>query len=204
MCAHGTSIGETHLTNFNGLLYDFQASGDFLLAQAGSDFIVQTRQALTVTNPRWIKNATINKAVATQMGPTRVAVCLEPTRLIVNGKRNDLADGNTLPLASGVSVSRSGNVYVITRQGGETVRATLNNNNINSWIDVAVDLGHPPVAEVHGLLGNANGNTSEDGIATRNGTVLTEPVSFTDLYHSYADSWRVAAAELAALRGQEN
>ena len=85
-------------------------------------------------------------------------------------------------------------MYVITRQGGETVRATLNNNNINSWIDVAVDLGHPPVAEVHGLLGNANGNTSEDGIATRNGTVLTEPVSFTDLYHSYADSWRVAAA----------
>jgi subtilase family serine protease len=29
----GTSLGDTHLTTFNGLFYDFQASGDFVLAQ---------------------------------------------------------------------------------------------------------------------------------------------------------------------------
>ncbi len=43
-CAPATGIGDTHLTTFNGLLYDFQASGDFILADSGPDFIVQTRQ----------------------------------------------------------------------------------------------------------------------------------------------------------------
>jgi len=148
---------------------------------------VQTRQASGA--PRW-PNASVNKAVATQMDKTRVAVCLDPTRLVINGKPDDLADGKSLSLAGGIDVSRSGNVYVISGQGGETVQAELQ----NGWIDVSVGLGHQPQAKVHGLLGDASGSTADD-IATRNGTVLTQPVSFADLYHRYADSWRVAAAD---------
>lgn len=43
-CAGATTVGDTHLTTFGGLLYDFQATGDFLLADTGADFLVQTRQ----------------------------------------------------------------------------------------------------------------------------------------------------------------
>jgi len=186
-CQTGTSVGDTHLTTFDGLYYDFQASGDFVLAESDSGFVVQTRQASGA--PRW-PNASVNKAVATQMDKTRVAVCLDPTRLVINGKPDDLADGKSLSLAGGIDVSRSGNVYVISGQGGETVQAELQ----NGWIDVSVGLGHQPQAKVHGLLGDASGSTADD-IATRNGTVLTQPVSFADLYHRYADSWRVAAAD---------
>src|SRR5262249_46790438 len=35
------SLGDTHLMTFNGLFYDFQATGEFLLAQPAPDFIVQ-------------------------------------------------------------------------------------------------------------------------------------------------------------------
>jgi hypothetical protein len=87
LCARGTSIGDTHLTNFNGMLYDFQASGDFLLAETDSDFVVQTRQQSGA--PRW-PNASVNKAVAMKMGESRVALCLEPNRLVVNGMRRSL------------------------------------------------------------------------------------------------------------------
>ena len=45
-CADATSIGDTHLTTFDGLYYDFQASGEFLLAQDGPEFVVQTRQGV--------------------------------------------------------------------------------------------------------------------------------------------------------------
>jgi hypothetical protein len=192
-CADALSLGDTHLTTFDGLQYDFQASGDFVLAQAGPDFIVHTRQALAVTDPRWIKNATINKAVATQMGKTRVAIYIWPARLVIDGQPYNLADGKSLLLASGVQVSLKSDAYLITSPNGNSVQATVNNNNINSWINVTVGLSHAPQARVRGLLGNPDGNASE--LATASGTVLKAPLSFTDLYHTYADSWRVQPHE---------
>lgn len=181
-CADATSVGDTHLTTFDGLYYDFQASGDFVLAQDGSDFVVQTRQASGA--PTW-PNASVNKAVATQMGKTRVAIYIEPTRLVIDGAANDLADGKSILLPTGVQISRHGNLYVISSESGDRVRATLN----STWIDVNVGLGHAPLTEMRGLLGNPKGNA--EALETSDGVVLKEPVSFTDLYHTYADSWRV-------------
>ena len=149
-CADATSIGDTHLTTFDGLYYDFQASGEFLLAQDGPEFVVQTRQASGA--PTW-PNAAVNKAVAVRMGRTRVALYIEPTRLIVDGTANNLADGKTVLLPSGVQISRSGNLYVIWSESGNVVRATLN----STWIDVTVGLGHAPT-DSRGLLGNSRGN----------------------------------------------
>ena len=181
-CASAISIGDTHLTTFDGLYYDFQASGEFVLVENGSDFVVQTRQASGA--PTW-PNAAVNKAVATQMGKSRVAVYIEPTRMVIDGVANDLADGKTIPLATGVQISRQGNLYTISSADGNRVQATLN----STWIDLSVGLGHAPLTEARGLLGNPQGNAQE--LATSNGVVLREPVAFTDLYHTYADSWRV-------------
>jgi hypothetical protein len=187
-CVGGTSIGDTHLTNFNGLYYDFQASGVFLLAETDPDFVVQTRQASGA--PMW-PNASVNKAVAMQMGKNRVAVCIEPTRFVVDGKQKNLGDGASLALP-GVRVTRNGSTYVFMRPDGKNVRAELD----SAWINVSVNLGSKtPVAIVHGLLGNANGNTGEDDLAARDKTVLPQPVSFADLYQRYGDSWRVPPAE---------
>jgi hypothetical protein len=185
-CSGATGIGDTHLTTFNGLLYDFQASGDFVLAQAGPDFIVQTRQKSIA--PTW-PNASVNKAVATKIGSHRLALCLAPNRFFVNGNQNFLADGRSLLLSGGVQVTRRANVYFITGENGDSVRAELN----ATWINVAVGLGRSPQENVRGLLANAHGNVND--LAMRDGTVLTGPVSFDDLYHRYADSWRVLTNE---------
>jgi hypothetical protein len=178
------TAGEPHLQTFDGQLYDFQALGDFLLVEADPDFVVQTRQQRV----NWpIPNVTANKAVATKMGGTRVAVCLDPARLEIDGRLVDLADGKSLSLPSGVSVLRSGNVYLIKGPVGETVRAAITNDD---FINVDLDLGYARKKWVRGLLGNANGRTDDD-IATRDGRVISQPVSFADLYGPYADSWRV-------------
>ena len=188
MCANGTSIGDTHLTNVNNVLYDFQASGDFLLAETNPGFVVQTRQRSGA--PTW-PNATVNKAVAVRMGTTRAAFCLAPDRLIVDGKPVVLGDGKTLALPGGDSIAHNGDTYLFARKSGENVSAQI----ASAYINVTVGVGHPSVALVRGLLGNVNGNTGPKDLAARGRAVLHQPPSLADLYHGYGDSWRVEGTE---------
>ena len=189
--SNANSAGDTHMTTFNGLFYDFQAYGDFVEAEVDPDLVVQTRKVSSA--PTW-PNASVNRAVATRMGNTKVAICLAPpgmeveALLNIDGEPTNLGDGKSLSLSDGVDISRRGNIYVIADLGGDSVTAEVH----SSWINVAVGLGGPP-EKVHGLLANANENVNR--IAARDGTVLTMPFSFEDLYHRYADSWRVPANE---------
>jgi hypothetical protein len=167
------------------VLYDFQAAGDFVLAQTDKDFIVQARKVSGA--PRW-PNATVNKAVATRMGETRVAFCTAPSRLVVDGTATEVGEGETLSLPSGVDVLRIGNVYVVADQSGNAMRAEF----IDTYINASVGLGRWP-AKVRGILANVDGHVNK--IEARTGTVLTAPFAFADLYHEYADSWRVPKKE---------
>ena len=187
-CAAASTIGDTHLRTFNDLFYDFQAAGDFTLAEVVPGFTVQTRQVSGA--PTW-PNATVNKAVAARFSKTRVAICLAPpsgdqTPLVhIDGKLTPIEDGKTLQLPAGVAIRRQANVYQIAGEDGDSVRAEVN----STWINVAVGLGRWP-SSVHGLIANPNGNVNQ--IETREGVVLTNPFSFDDLYHRFADSWRVS------------
>jgi len=179
-CAAANGTGDPHMTTFKGLLYDFQAAGDFVLAETPPNFVVQTRQVSGA--PTW-PNASVNSAVGMRMGKTRVAVCL-PSRVEVNGRATAISPGSPLYLTTGVDVSRRGNVYLIRSPNGESVRAELH----DKWIDVSVGLGRRPF-KVRGLLANAGNNVHQ--VATRGGVALTWPLSFKVLYHRYGDSWRV-------------
>lgn len=183
-CAAAVTVGDTHLRTFGGLFYDFQASGDFLLAQTDPDFVVQTRQVSGA--PTW-PDASVNSAVATQVGKDRVAVCLE-SGLHVNDDPQEIADGANLLTADGTTIWHKGNVYTIIGPNGDSVRATVN----GTYIDVNVGLGHWP-AKVSGLLANYDNNVNQ--IASREGRPLTNPFPFDALYHTVGDSWRVSAKD---------
>jgi hypothetical protein len=184
-CEAANSIGDTHLQTFEALMYDFQASGDFVLLKDGPDFVVQARQASGA--PAW-PNASVNKAVAMQLDKTRVAIYIEPTRVSIDNQFIDLPDGKTLELPHGVQISRHGSTYDVTSEHGNSVRATLN----STWINVTVGLGHPQT-HARGLLVNRIGNTP--ALLMSNGKLLPLPVLFNDLYHPYADGWRVQPNE---------
>jgi hypothetical protein len=184
-CAAAAGIGDTHLTTFGGLLYDFQAAGDFLLAESGKDFLVENRQVSGA--PTW-PNATINKAVATQMGQARVAVCTGPSRLVVDGKVTQMGEGQKLSLPGGVGILHIGDVYLVQDDNGNSMRAEDN----GTYINLTVGLGRWPTA-VHGVLANANGKVNQ--IEARTGAVLTAPFQLNQLYHQFADSWRVPERE---------
>src|SRR5262249_45949043 len=150
-CAAAVTVGDTHLQTFNGLFYDFQAQGDFLLAQRGDEFMVQTRQVSGA--PTW-PDASVNSVVATQMGKSKVAVCLGAP-INVDGVNQNIADGSVFSTPEGVDIWHVGNVYTIFSPYGDSVRATVFNNHI----DVSVGLGRWP-AKVAGLLANANDNVN--------------------------------------------
>lgn len=203
-CAAATTVGDTHLHTFNGLFYDFQAAGDFTLAEVEPNFTVQTRQVSGA--PTW-PNATVNKAVAARFGKTRVALCLAPPRsnqpayILVDGTLTPVDDGKTIELPSGVAIARQNNVYQLTSEGGDSVRATVNTVT-PGWIDVNVGLGLWP-SSVHGLIANPDGNVNH--IQARDGFVLANPFNFDDLYHRFADSWRVTEKDsmLSACNGEK-
>lgn len=194
----GTSLGDPHITTNDGLLYDFQASGDFLLATTGPSFVVQARQNWTPSHP----NVAINKAVAMQMGETRIAVFLDPLRLTVGGRLTSLQDGKSLSLPGNVEILHKGNAYLIKRKSGETVLAeALDSAWVGgTYMNVTVSLNYDAKGKMRGLLGNGNGNPLDD-IATREGVVLTQPVSFGDLYRQFAESMHIQPVE--SLFGEE-
>ena len=180
-CAAATVVGDTHQHTFAGLLYDFQASGDFVEAQTAGDFEVQTRKVSGA--PNW-PNASVNRSVATRMGKTKVALC-DGKNLVVDGKNAELPTTGSLHLPSGVDINRIGNVYIVTDQTGNSIRVTANTN----YVDVKVGLGTWPTP-VRGLLGNPDGDVNR--LEARDGTQFKVPVSFEDLYQKFGASWRVA------------
>jgi hypothetical protein len=191
-CADALSLGDTHVHPFNGKTeYDFQAFGDFVLAQVGSDFLVHTRQT---AGPQGYPGTATNTAVAVMMGRTRVAVYLQPARLVIDGKTNNLADGKTVSPAAGILVTRRGMEYRIADENGNRVTADLVKNGSEPlWMNVTVGLGRSPDKAVRGLLGNPRDKADE--IFTAKGEVLKVPVNVKDLYGKYADSWRVDRAK---------
>lgn len=194
-CAGATSLGDTHLRTFGGVAYDFQSTGDFVLAkkdEGGSGaFVVQARQVSGGTT--W-PNASVNHGVATRMGRSAVAICLAPKPIVaVDGKPVEIAEGKPLALASGMVVSRTGNVFlVLSRTHGDWVRAELHAN----WMDLAVGLGRAG-ANVSGLLGS--GERDVQALVGRDGARLANPIRFDDLYHRYGESWRVQGNDEALL-----
>jgi hypothetical protein len=184
-CNAATTIGDTHQVTFGGLLYDFQATGDFVEAQVGTAFEVQTRK--TSGGQRW-PNTSVNQSVATRMGSTQVAIC-EGTRLVVDGRTTTLVPGDTLSLPSGVQIRNVEGVYHVKDQAGNSIRVTPNRTATPHHVNLDVGLATWPTT-VRGLLGHPDNNPA--ALQGKDGRVFYVPVSFNDLYNIFGPSWRVA------------
>jgi hypothetical protein len=180
-CMAASVIGDTHEYTVAGTAYDFQATGDFVEAQVGTDFEVQTRKISGA--PTW-PAASVNQSVATRMGNTKVAMC-DGKQLVVDGRTAELQPGGVLALPSGVTIHRTGNVYIIVDSSGNSVKVTVN----SGYTDVDVGLGTWPVA-VRGLLGNPGADPNK--LEAKDGTVFDVPLTFDQLYRMFGDSWRVS------------
>ena len=175
----GYTIGDTHLTTFFGVHYDFQASGDFVLVQADPGLLVQTRQKPLPANPI----VSVNTAVGVKTQDNRVAICL--AGLSINGSFKALTDGESWSLPNDVKVARSGLVYTVSSPSGDIVRADL---GPGSYMNVSVDLGVTNPTNIRGLLGGEGGEKHDliDGY----GKPFRSSLSYSE-FGGFGDTWRV-------------
>ena len=181
-----SSYADPHLITFDGLAYDFQAVGEFTLVEAvsGDPLSVQVRYSAVPGSDL----ASQTTAVATDLGGVRLAFDVTAANvLIVDGVAVDLASA-----AGGLDVGNGqiffdGEALTVVYASGEQMRVDVFDGFLN--VSLSVLEGHA----LRGLLGSNDGNSGND-LALRDGTVLAQPVSFADLYGSYADSWRLTDA----------
>ncbi|MBL9103022.1 MAG: VWD domain-containing protein [Myxococcales bacterium] len=187
----GGSSGDVHIVSHDGLLFDFQAGGEFVLTRAvsGAPFEVQTRQE--PLGP--VQSVSVNTAVATRVGPHRVGFYTRRSTLVhVDGAPVDLAPGASLDLEGGVLTRTDLLHYELAYAGGEVLRVLRHGGLLSARVQL------PPsrAGEVVGLLGDADGDPGDD-VALGPDVFLAQPVSEQLLYRgddSFAAAWRVDPA----------
>jgi hypothetical protein len=184
------SRGDPHLLTFDGLDYDYQGAGEFILFEAISDpsLTVQVRQ-----EPRSgiCSDVAVNTAVATQIGSVRVHLDANPARdLLIDDKLASLP-GSTLLFSNGDSLRKDGDVVTLRWASGERVSVT----GVGASRALSIDATLPStrLGQVHGLLGTYDGDRGND-MRLRNGSELGPPVNWEQLMN-FGESFRIEASE---------
>jgi hypothetical protein len=186
-CIEGSNIGDPRYRTFDGLFYEFQGVGEYILVESlDDDLVIQTRQA------PWRDSTTvsINSGVAAQVGADRVGIYVDQaSELYINGEPTELASGERRQLDGG-SVRREDNRYTVMLADQTTLVTSLRSD----FMDLRVLIAPERASRVAGLLGDANGSRAND-LATREGSVFEQPLTFEQLYGEYGNSWRISQEE---------
>lgn len=183
--------GDPHITTLDGLGYDFQAVGEFILVEStsGDPLNVQVRMTPVSDVVSWIS------AVATEVAGTRIMLdATRDTALSINGVLTPLNTSNS-PLSvgdTGAQIYANDGAYTIIMPNGEQLQVGVSDSG---YLNVATYLSDSrPAGSVRGLTGNADGNSAND-LALPNGTILPQPIDFDTLYTTFADAWRITEAQ---------
>ena len=193
----GSSNGDPHMLSPDGLHYEFQAAGEFTLLESPSrDLVVQARHEPVGKR----RDVTLNTAVAVKAGPDRVGFYLGaaggPLDLKVNGRSMELTK-QALPLDAGGRLERvDAGGYLVSWPDGSRVVVRVYHAGA---IDLTVDLAAARRGAVRGLLGNFDGDRSND-LVMRDGKRITlperrDPAYRQVVYGAFAESWRVSQAD---------
>ncbi|WP_158515997.1 VWD domain-containing protein [Pararhodobacter sp. CCB-MM2] len=185
------SHGDVHIFTPDGLTYDFQAGGEFMLvASEDGSVAVQTRQTIHADDP----SVSSNSAVAMLVGETVLEFYADAggQRFYIDGAVTPMpTEGLQLPGGARIEadgMGRSGPRFIVHwAQDSFSARVNLYEGFLN--VGVAGSGG-----SYGGLIGNLDGNPNND-ILPRNATQLMCPPAGGGDLMRFGDSWRVNVDE---------
>ncbi|MFM6916529.1 MAG: VWD domain-containing protein, partial [Dolichospermum sp.] len=195
----GHGWGDVHLFTFDGKPYDLQAVGTFIYVKSlTDDFQVQT-----VQKP-WYTGAQVSVNTAFAIGIDKQTFVYDSELAIdqelkVNGVTYNLDSGGSA-LFGNTKIQRSDNQYTFTYAGLDGDLSTADDNDViiasdyGSYINVSVNPSDDRAGLLQGLLGNGDGDSTND-FALRDGTGLGPNPSVKTIHTTFADSWRVTPGE---------
>jgi hypothetical protein len=183
----GSGWGDPHLVSHDGLAFDLQAAGEFLLAARGTDVELHAR----LEQPPGVDDLSLISMLATRVDQHAVAMANEASpvgRIRIDGEPVEVPDGG-VHFAGGGRIDRfSPDEVQVTLPGGEAVTATTS-EAAGRPLSARVCRGAAQTTGWRGLLGNANGVTGDD-LVGGDGVAYTPPLSLAG-WRAFASSWRL-------------
>ncbi|RIJ76750.1 hypothetical protein D1871_10545 [Nakamurella silvestris] len=183
--------GDVHISTPDGLVYDFQTTGDLILVNGGPGVQVQARQETWESNPK----VTINTAAALQVGADTLEFYQRPElSFYLNGVLTPLpTDDVRLPGGGKIESTeyglRTSKDLTIEWPDGENFgRVVL----FRDHIDIGFLRGGDS-RTYEGVLGDQDGDPRND-LQVRGGALITPPATWEEL-NTFSDSWRVSGEE---------
>ncbi|MBP8250882.1 MAG: choice-of-anchor L domain-containing protein [Herpetosiphon sp.] len=184
--------GDVHYVTCDGLVYDFQEVGDFLVTQSASkEVIIQSRKEVWVSNP----SVSINVAIAIKVGNDKLEFYQKPTRsFFINDTATELPTTD-LKLPGGGSIKPT---FAGSTDDFTIVWADLNTivriiyYPSTSHLDVHMSYYNGSLT-YEGLFGNMDGDANND-MQIRGGEVVQQPYSSVK-FRTFAYSWRLSVEE---------
>ena len=163
--------GDVHIITYNGLKYDFQASGDYVLAQSripGDNFQIQLE-----LEP-WFAGASVTTIhqVAIALGADRVTFdwSRANTVLVDGATPSGLAIGTPLTLAGGTITEISPSMFKVDWATGETMTVSQGSSFVGSFINVTDGIpGNAGPGAYAGLQGEDAGHAERFPARRRHG-----------------------------------
>lgn len=205
--ADSGSFGDPHLVTFDGVSYDFNASGDYVAARSDDGtFEIQFRFFRRTEGGTISQNHSIsyNRGAAMRVGGSvlafgddanadlhaPLAATLDGEPLEVTTTPTQLPGGATVRLDPSGDGDIGGTFRVVTWPDGTTVRVGPE----AAYAYMLVTLSSQRRGTVSGLLGDGDGAAVGD-LATAAGVALTDPNDPDQLYGDFAPSWRAQGAQ---------
>ncbi|MFU1782996.1 VWD domain-containing protein [Haloarcula japonica] len=188
----GMATGDPHLSTFDGVGYDFQAAGEFVLAR-DTDGSPRIQARFQPVSDRDVSQTT---AVATELDGQPITIdARDEEMLTVNGTSQSLGVGESLTVGD-AKIFRTPQKYIVVYPGADDEvndgDSRLEATVYDDRLDVVIKPNLSTVDSMSGLLGSPDGNAGND-LARADGTTLSTNPSLDALYGQYRNDWRVTA-----------